>query len=97
MLVVVIVWLSAVTLLMAGYTLVWLLRPQSRAWMEAPRVRFLEQERRFRQVVHERPHQADSATLGPALLRIPSPAPGKVPSPSRRTPEGAGPVGDTAA
>jgi hypothetical protein len=58
MLVVVVVWLIAVFLLLVGYTLVWLLSPQSRAWMEAPGVRFLEQERRVRQVVHERPPPA---------------------------------------
>jgi hypothetical protein len=97
MLIVVIVWLIAVMLLMAGYTLVWLLCPQLRAWMEAPRARLLEQERRFSRVGHQRRPQADSASLGPGLLRVPSPAPGKVPSPSRRIRAGAGPVRDPAA
>jgi SAM-dependent methyltransferase len=54
MLVVVLAWLTAVTLLMSGYTLVWLLSPQLRAWMEAPGGRFLEQLGRFPQVVRKR-------------------------------------------
>jgi hypothetical protein len=54
MLVVVVAYLAAVTLLMAGYSLVWLLSPQLRAWMEAPAARLLEKERRFPRVVRER-------------------------------------------
>jgi hypothetical protein len=37
----------AVTLLMGGFVLVWGLFPRVRPWMEAPKYRVLEWERRF--------------------------------------------------
>jgi hypothetical protein len=98
MLVAVVAWLTAVTLLMAGYTLVWLLCPQLRAWMEAPSAGFLEQERRFPRVVHERPPQADGAILDPGPSHIPAQAPGQgAVSPSADTYGSAEPVTDPAA
>jgi hypothetical protein len=36
-----------VTLLMAGFLGVWIFSPKLRAWMEMPKYRFLEQQRRF--------------------------------------------------
>jgi hypothetical protein len=98
MLVAVVAWLTVVTLLMAGYTLVWLLCPHSRTWMEAPSARFLEQERRFPRVVHERPPQADGAILGPGPSQIPAQAPNQgAASPSADTYGSAGPVTEPAA
>lgn len=38
---------AAVTLLMAGFIAVWLAIPGLRPWMEAPKHRFLERQRRF--------------------------------------------------
>ena len=55
MLAVVLVWLAVVGLVMTGYVLVWLLNPQLRAWMEAPRDQFLQQQRRFPRAVRQRP------------------------------------------
>jgi hypothetical protein len=43
-----------VTLLMAGFVAVWVFCPRLRSWMEAPKYRFLEQERRFPDIAHER-------------------------------------------
>jgi hypothetical protein len=45
-----------VTLLMAGFVAVWVFCPRLRPWMEAPKYRFLEQERRFPDVTRERSH-----------------------------------------
>ena len=42
---------AAVSVLMAGFILVWLLCPRLRPWWEAPKHRFLEQQRRFPDVV----------------------------------------------
>jgi hypothetical protein len=42
--------LGTVAVLTAGYSLVWVLCPTLRAWMESPRDHFLEQQRRFPQV-----------------------------------------------
>src|SRR5271165_6454327 len=80
MLVVVIAWLAAVGLLMFGYTLVWLLNPQLRAWMEAPRDRFLEYERRFPRVVRDRQPLADSATLACDVHELPALGPANRPT-----------------
>jgi hypothetical protein len=55
MLAVVLVWLAVVGLVLTGFALVWLLNPQLRAWMEAPRDQFLQQLRRFPRVVRQRP------------------------------------------
>lgn len=41
-----------VTLLMAGFVAVWVFCPWLRSWMEAPKYRFLEQERQFPEVAH---------------------------------------------
>ena len=38
---------AAVTLLMAGFIAVWLAVPGLRPWMEQPKHRFLERQRRF--------------------------------------------------
>ena len=43
-----------VTLLMAGFIGVWTFFPRLRTWMEAPKYRFLEQQRRFPEVSRER-------------------------------------------
>jgi hypothetical protein len=61
---------GAVTLLMAGFALVWVLFPDLRAWMEAPKYRFLEQERRFPEVVREsaRPSHPPSGAPTPGGL-----------------------------
>jgi hypothetical protein len=61
MLAVVLIWLAVVGLVMTGYALVWLLNPQLRAWMEAPRDQFLQQQRRFPRVVRQRP--SNGATI----------------------------------
>jgi hypothetical protein len=42
-----------VTLLMVGFVAVWIFCPRLRPWMEAPKYRFLEQERRFPDVTRE--------------------------------------------
>ena len=42
-----------VTLLMAGFLSVWLFFPRLRAWMELPKYRFLEEQRRFPEVCRE--------------------------------------------
>ena len=44
---------AAVTLLMAGFVAVWTLSPSLRAWMESPKVRFVDSARRFPRVVRE--------------------------------------------
>jgi hypothetical protein len=43
----------AVTLLMAAFVGVWIFFPRLRAWMEMPKHRFLEQQRRFPGVLRE--------------------------------------------
>jgi hypothetical protein len=48
----------AVTVLMAGFLAVWILSPRLRAWMEMPKYRFLEQQRRFPGVLRD--HQPES-------------------------------------
>jgi hypothetical protein len=80
MLVVILAYLGAVGLLMFGYTLVWLLSPQARAWMEAPRDRFLEYERRFPRVVHDRLPQADIAILACDVHELPTLVPANGPT-----------------
>jgi hypothetical protein len=37
----------SVTLLMLGFVAVWVFAPRLRGWLEAPKYRFLERERRF--------------------------------------------------
>jgi hypothetical protein len=49
---------AAVTLILAGFVAVWLAFPRLRPWMEAPKNRFLEEQRRFPAVRRE----ADDAT-----------------------------------
>jgi hypothetical protein len=44
---------AAVTLIMAGFVVVWVAFPRLRPWMEAPKVRFLEEQRRFPAVRRE--------------------------------------------
>jgi hypothetical protein len=39
-----------VTLLMAGFLAVWMCFPHLRRWIEEPKYRFLEQQRRFPEV-----------------------------------------------
>jgi len=53
--------LAAVALLTTGYGLVWLFRPDLRDWMELPRDRFLELQRRFPRVVRRGAARADRA------------------------------------
>src|SRR5262245_25967765 len=74
MLAAILVWLAVVGLVMTGYALVWLLCPQLRAWMEAPRDQFLEQQRDFPSVVRERPHEVGNGGLSgaPSPRRHPS-------------------------
>jgi hypothetical protein len=43
-----------VTLLMATFIAVWAFFPQLRRWMEEPKYRFLENQRRFPEVVRAR-------------------------------------------
>jgi hypothetical protein len=45
---------AAVTLLMAGFVAVWLLSPSLRAWMESPKLRFIEKTRRFPRAVRDK-------------------------------------------
>jgi hypothetical protein len=49
-----------VTLLMAGFVAVWIFFPRLRPWMEAPKYRFLEQQRRFPDVLHEKAQRRGS-------------------------------------
>jgi hypothetical protein len=44
----------AVTLLMAAFLGVWIFFPRMRAWMERPKYRFLEQQRRFPVTLRDR-------------------------------------------
>jgi hypothetical protein len=44
----------AVTLLMATFLGLWIFFPRLRAWMEMPKYRFLEQQRRFPVVLRDR-------------------------------------------
>jgi UPF0716 family protein affecting phage T7 exclusion len=55
---------AAVTLLMAGFIAVWIALPSLRPWMEMPKHRFLERQRRFPDVTRE-----DDAS--PAASRAP--------------------------
>jgi hypothetical protein len=55
MLSVVLAWLATVTALMAAYCLLWLFCPTLRDWMESPRDRVLEGERRFPRVTRADP------------------------------------------
>jgi hypothetical protein len=48
-----------VTLLMLGFVAVWLFFPHLRGWLEAPKYRFLERERRFPGVTRD---QSDEET-----------------------------------
>ena len=43
-----------VTLLILGFVVVWLFFPHLRGWLEAPKYRFLERERRFPGVTREK-------------------------------------------
>ncbi len=45
----------AVSLLMAAFLGVWVFFPRLRAWMELPKYRFLEQQRRFPEVSRDGP------------------------------------------
>ena len=54
---------AAVTLMMAGFLAVWIAFPRVRGWMEAPKYRFLEEQRRF-PVVRREP--------GPQMTRPPA-------------------------
>src|SRR5262249_26985986 len=53
--------LAAVAILITGYGLVWLFRPDLRDWMESPRDRFLELQRRFPRVVRRDAARAERA------------------------------------
>jgi hypothetical protein len=44
---------AVVTVLVAGFLAVWALSPSLRAWMESPKVRFVEESRRFPRVVRD--------------------------------------------
>jgi hypothetical protein len=39
---------AAMTAIAAGFLLFWIVRPSFRVWMEMPKYKMLEQERRFR-------------------------------------------------
>jgi hypothetical protein len=56
--------LAAVAILTSGFGLVWLFCPELHAWMESPRDRFVEQQRRFPKIVRSRrtPAQAVAKT-----------------------------------
>lgn len=43
-----------VTLLMAAFVGAWILLPRLRSWIEAPKYRFLDQQRRFPRIVRDR-------------------------------------------
>jgi hypothetical protein len=45
---------AAVTLLMAGFALVWALSPSLRTWMESPKERFIETIDRFPRTVRDK-------------------------------------------
>jgi hypothetical protein len=64
----------AVTLLMAAFLGVWIFFPRLRAWMEMPKYRFLEQQRRFPGVVRDPPPQREEAGApvveGESCLRV---------------------------
>lgn len=49
----------AVTLLSAAFVGVWIFNPRLRDWMEMPKYRFLEFQRRFPVVDRERPQGTD--------------------------------------
>ncbi|HTU22628.1 MAG TPA: hypothetical protein VMG10_31605 [Gemmataceae bacterium] len=44
---------GTVTLLMLAFVVVWLFFPHLRGWLEAPKYRFLERERRFPEVTRD--------------------------------------------
>jgi uncharacterized iron-regulated membrane protein len=44
---------AIVTLLMIAFVVVWLLAPRLRVWMEAPKHRFLDNQRRFPDIVRD--------------------------------------------
>ena len=46
--------------LMAGFVAVWIFFPRLRPWMEAPKYRFLEQQRRFPDVLRDEPQSRSS-------------------------------------
>jgi hypothetical protein len=54
----------AVTLLMAAFVGVWISFPRLRAWMELPKYRFLQQNRRFLGVLRDgQPSREESSFL----------------------------------
>jgi len=53
---------AAVTLLMAGFVTVWILSPPLRAWMESPKVRFIDRTRRFPQIVRDEKKVASASS-----------------------------------
>jgi hypothetical protein len=55
----------AVTLLMAAYVGVWIFFPRLRAWMEMPKYRFLERQRRFQEVFRDAQHRSDETSQQP--------------------------------
>ncbi len=61
-----------VTLLLAAFVAVWVFFPRLRVWMEVPKYRFLEQQRRFPGVRHDRPPEGEGPPLqeggGPGTL-----------------------------
>lgn len=57
----------AVTLLMVTFLTVWIFFPRLRAWMEAPKHRFLREQRRFPNVHHDR----QPGTAGPSRREEP--------------------------
>lgn len=40
---------AALTLVVAAFVIVWLLSPRFRSWIEAPKYRIVDQERRFKE------------------------------------------------
>jgi hypothetical protein len=47
--------LAAVVILTSGYSFLWLFCPDLHAWMESPRDRFVECQRRFPEIVRGNP------------------------------------------
>jgi len=60
----------AVTLIITGYLSVWIFFPRLRAWMEMPKHRFLERQRRFLGVCRDpQPSRQDTTKQQPPEAR----------------------------
>jgi hypothetical protein len=56
---------AIVTLIAAGFLLLWILRPSFRTWVERPKYTMLESDQRFRDAEKQKNERANSALQNP--------------------------------